>query len=90
MHAKQHIGKDNLVNNRLNIYLPSNELNTFSSNLRNWKSVSNIYLKKKGLGLDDIKSYLRKYFTNHMSIIHQNCKNNDYIDKQTFEHILRR
>ncbi len=33
---------------------------------------------------------LQKYFSNHMSIIHQYCKTKDFIDKQTFECILRR
>ncbi|CAF0774213.1 unnamed protein product [Rotaria sordida] len=83
------LDKNNIFDNRLHMYQQSNEFSTFSNNLRNWKSVSNIYSKKKLLYLDEIKPYLQKYFINHMSIIHQYCKKNNFINKQTFERILR-
>ncbi|CAF2335702.1 unnamed protein product [Rotaria sp. Silwood2] len=82
-------GKNNILDNQLPIHQQSNEFSTFFNNLRNWKSVSNIYSKKKLLYLDEIKPYLQKYFINNMSVIHQHCKKNKFIDKQTFEHILR-
>ncbi|CAF0735006.1 unnamed protein product [Rotaria sp. Silwood1] len=82
-------GKNNILDAQLPTYRQSNEFCTFSNNLRNWKSVSNIYSKKKLLYLDEIKPYLQKYFINNMSVIHQYCKKDKFIDKQTFEHILR-
>ncbi|CAF4534839.1 unnamed protein product, partial [Rotaria sp. Silwood2] len=82
-------GKNNILDNQLPIHQQSNEFSTFFNNLRNWKSVSNIYSKKKLLYLDEIKPYLQKYFINNMSVIHQHCKKNKFIDKQTFERILR-
>lgn len=79
-----------MLDNRLHPSQPFNEFCTFSNSLRNWKSVSNIYSKRKLTNLEEIKSYLQKYFINHMYIINQHCKKDSFIDRQTFDNILRR
>jgi len=72
-----------LLDKRLYTYQQSNDVS-------NWKSVLCIHSKKKEIDFNEIESYLRKYFSNHMSIIDQYCKTKDFIDKQTFENILRK
>jgi hypothetical protein len=71
---------------RLHTYQQSNDFYTFSNDVSNWKSVLCIHSKKKEIYLNEIEYYLR----NHMSIMDQYCKTKDFIDKQTFENILRK
>ncbi|CAF2033849.1 unnamed protein product [Rotaria magnacalcarata] len=89
MNSIKTLGKNNILENRLRTSQQSNEFRMRSNNLRNWKSVSNIFSKKKLTSLDEIKCHLQKYFINHMSIVHQHCKKNTSIDKPTFQLMLR-
>ncbi len=73
-----------------NTYQQSNDLYTFSDDVRNWKSVLYVHTKKKEISRNDIETYLRKYFSNHMAILRQYCQVNHFIDRQTFEEILRK
>jgi hypothetical protein len=82
--------KKTLNENNILTYQQSNDSHTFSNDVRNWKSVLYIHSKKKEICLDEIEGYLQKYFSNHMSLIHQYYQINHFIDKQMFENILRK
>jgi len=49
----------------------SNDFYRFSNDVRNWKSVLYMHPKKKEICLNNIEKCLQKYFSNHVSIIHQ-------------------
>jgi hypothetical protein len=78
------------LDKRLNTFQQSNNFVTYSNDVSNWKTVVCIHSKKKEICLNEIECYLRKYFSNHISIINQYYKMNDFIEKQMFENILQK
>ncbi len=61
-----------------------------NNDVTNWKFVLCVHTKKKEISRDDIECHLRKYFANHMSSFQEYCRMKDFIDKRTFEEILRK
>ena len=90
MNTTKILATNNVHDNRLHTDHQSSSFYGFSNNVRNWRSVSNFYPQKTEIDLNRIKNYLQSYFTNHTSIIRQYFQINTYIDKLTFEKILRR
>jgi hypothetical protein len=64
-------------------------IRVYSNDVSNWKSVLCVHTKKKEICRKDIECHLRKYFSNHMTL-QQYCQMKDFIDRRTFEEILRK